>query len=241
MNQAIDPDAYVAPPPPPAGWNGTKLNLRSLLIGDPNRLRHVYRYGTYFVHHRESVAEHSYLVGLYGYYLSQWVRANTPVVVNVERVLVRALFHDVDESRTGDFVRTFKYSSTTLKTAIDAASEREFVEAVSQVMPDLGLVLGLTEAWQDAKDGSTEGCIVALSDFLAVLAYVWQELATGNATIFELREGMLRYSRLFNEEQFDFLRPVISDAQALTQQVLGSPYHLARYQELTGGTNSEQE
>ena len=45
------------------------LDLKELLLGDPNRLRYVQRYSTSMVIHRENVAEHSYYVALYGRYL----------------------------------------------------------------------------------------------------------------------------------------------------------------------------
>ncbi len=198
----------------------TPINLQELLLGDMNRLRYLRRFGNSLVLHRENVAEHSYYVSLYGYWLCQWVKANTATPIETERVLVRAIFHDGDESRTGDFQRPFKYSSPELKTMLDAAAKGEFQRAVTGILVGADdLVARLTEAWENAKDGSPEGCIVALADYLSVLSHMWQEVACANGTMLQHYDTMVAYLRTFDAPQFDFLRPVIRQVDRIVSRV----------------------
>src|SRR6476660_5737373 len=112
------------------------LDLKTLLSGDTNRLRYIQRHSTSLVLHRENVAEHSYYVSLYSMFLCEWVRKNcADVFVDELTVLRRCLVHDLDESRTGDFQRPFKYSRPDLKNLLDEASTDEFFKVVQPIFP----------------------------------------------------------------------------------------------------------
>jgi hypothetical protein len=49
------------------------FDLEQLLVGDVNRLRYINRFGTALTLHKENVAEHSFYVVLYSFFIAEWV------------------------------------------------------------------------------------------------------------------------------------------------------------------------
>lgn len=207
------------------------LDLKELLLGDINRLRYLKRFGNSLVVHRENVAEHSFYVAMYGYWLCEWCWNNNRVFPNIGTVLIRALFHDADEARTGDFQRPFKYSSPELKAAIDKAAKTEFRMVIHPILSSSEAhEEALTQMWDNAKDNSIEGCVVALADFLSVLSHMWQEINCANATMLKHHTTMIAYLRTFDAKEYDFLRPVIRQVEAIVETVLVQPNNDLREQ-----------
>lgn len=196
------------------------LNLKELLIGDLNRLRYVQRYSTSMVMHRENVAEHSYYVGLYAYYLVRWVYTNTDEAPRTVDILTRAMFHDVDEARTGDFQRPFKYSNPELKEMMDRAAQHEAGIVISAPLPDDSMFLqDALNSWRCAKDKSIEGCIIALADFMAVVSYLWQEAAYACPTLHLNYTTLLAYIHTFDDVSYEPLRPIIRELAEIVNTV----------------------
>ena len=148
-----------------------------MLVGTTNRMRNVIRYSTCHRQHNETLAEHHYYTALF----SALIAKDIGVQVNTEIVMLKALVHDVEESVSGDFMRSFKHSSPELKAAIEKGSEA-FVYSMFNRINSNGAFDG---AWKNAKDHSLEGRIVKFADFLSVLSYIYQELASGNKLIIE--------------------------------------------------------
>jgi len=207
---------------------GPALDLKKMLTGDVNRLRYITRYSTSLVLHRENVAEHSYYVALYSYLIAVWVQANYPVrahtlqatedalEVHFAKVLCRALLHDIDESRTGDFQRPFKYSRPELKALVDEAAKDEFERAVAPIIPgSLAFVRSMVHNWEHAKDDSTEGSIVAFADYLSVLSHLYAEVGCSNYTVMDHYISLKEYSCNFRESKYDFLRPLVLQSEVI--------------------------
>ncbi len=130
------------------------------------------------------------------------------------------MLHDLDESRSGDFQRPFKYSDETLKHELDKAAEREMKTLLHPLLVSVQSRRSALTVWTLAKDTTREGCIVALADFLGVLSYLWQEITCLNVTVLQQHSSMIEYADLFNQEPFEFLRPLINDIQKLAREVL---------------------
>ena len=80
----------------------------------------------------------------------------------------------------------------------------------------------LCSAWENAKDESYEGRIVAFADFLSVLAYITEELRSSNATMREHLISMREYYQKFCAPEFNFIRPLVQQAgDILHREVLG--------------------
>lgn len=194
-----------------------RLNLRSLLTGDLNKLRYIKRFGTALTLHKENVAEHTFYVMLYAYFISEAVK----VEVDQKKLLVKCLFHDVEEVRTGDFPRPFKYRRPELRELLEQAAEEEFSSIIDGVLPKRpDVVMSLTSLWRNAKDTETyEGAIVALADYLSVISHLWQEVNSSNASMHEHYVSVMDYLGTFKHENFDFMRDLIIEVEEITHSI----------------------
>lgn len=199
------------------------MNLKSLLCGMVSRLRFVTRYTTCRVIHSETVAEHSYYVALYAYMICLWVRENEDCIIDIGTCVARALVHDMEEARSGDFLRTFKHSDPALTVMLADAGARAFGDVVNDFVLDTDIAETLHTDWSNAKDTlKFEGCIVAFADYLSVLSYFEQERAVGNRDIAEHTGTLAAYADQFDTEQYDFIRPLVRAARIISTEVLGN-------------------
>lgn len=193
-----------------------EFNLKELLSGDVNRLRYIMRFGTAFTAHKESVAEHTFYVAIYSLFLAKWANDKFDGIVRVEKVLEKALLHDLEECRTGDFPRPFKYRRPDLKKLLDNAAQDEFNEIVVNILPGKPeTAVELTKVWSSARDNTPEGCIVALADYLSVVSHLWQELHASNLSMAIHFDTMTEYLHEFDAAQYNFLREIIQETQDL--------------------------
>jgi 5'-deoxynucleotidase YfbR-like HD superfamily hydrolase len=204
------------------------LDIRKLLTGDVNRIRYVTRYSTSLVIHRENVAEHSYYVAQYAMFICRWVRMNDPNTFVMDdrvelQVLRRCIIHDLDESRTGDFQRPFKYSRPDMKALMDEAAREEFTSAIAQIFPEDGAyVLSLTDEWENAKDGTTAGAIVAFADYLSVISHLYAEVSCANLSVMQHYESLMEYTDKFNAPRYEFIRPLVQQTQDIFSQMMAT-------------------
>jgi 5'-deoxynucleotidase YfbR-like HD superfamily hydrolase len=204
------------------------LDLKAMLTGDLSRLRHVHRFSSIFVLHKESVAEHCFFVATYALMISHWIMWNPAlhdkVKVNKGRLLEKCLIHDLDEARTGDFFRPFKYSSPEIKEILERGAFNEFNRIIYGIFPTdsapVSRRAALGEQWQTTKDLSWEGRIVAFADYLSVLSYMIGEVQCSNSTMLENHDTMRVYAESFDHESYDFIRPLVEEAQAITRDNL---------------------
>lgn len=207
------------------------LNIREMIDGGPARLRYVFRYSTSRVEHQESVAEHSWFVAFYCMMVAEWVNndpsANVEGGISLVRLLKRAILHDLEEARSGDFPRNFKHSTPELKAMLEVAAEHAFIQLMEPVWntkvdgPPGNVVVRMLHHWTDSKDDTYEGRILEFADFLAVLGFMMQEGAhDGNRVIKQHVAEMHKYMAKFERPEFDFLRPLVQQASELTREIL---------------------
>ncbi len=201
------------------------LNIRELLTGEPNRLRHIIRFGNCHKVHRESVAEHSVFTVYYSMMIARWLEGRKPQdrVLSMDTLLQRAILHDMEEARSGDFPRPFKYSTPEIKAALDKASVFAFDQCMkATVSGDANDLDALRNHWERAKDESVEGRIVAFADYLSVVAYLWLEVRGSNLTMQQHVNDMKEYASEFEAEKYNFLRPLVTEATQLVKEFLES-------------------
>lgn len=219
MEEQFQEPTYDQPRNPPEG-----LDLQALLLGDANRLRFIRRYNTALVLHSENVAEHSYYVAFYAMCLARYAERKG-FIIDFRDLMEKALIHDIDESRTGDFTRTFKHSRPKLRELLEKAAYEEAMTIFSSLFPgDDYYVNLLGKRWASAKDASYEGCIIALADYLCVFSHMWHELSCSNVTMLDNYRTMVKYAATFSTERYNFLREVVEQIQWLTSQVLAGRY-----------------
>lgn len=153
--------------------------------GDLRRLDYVTRYSSIPVTYSETVSSHQYWVTIYSCLIHQELMPGDKKLVGP--VLLKASIHDTQECITGDLIRTFKYSSKTLKDAIDEAEKN-----IMNKLPDrISSLFSLYEDMFREKDESVHElpdyvyveAIVKAGDFLSLQQYMNREWLRGNREI----------------------------------------------------------
>lgn len=185
------------------GWSA--LNLQELLDGDLARIRNVIRFSNSTRIKNESVAEHTFFTAYYSLILAATLASSEHVKIDTGKMLAGSLLHDIDESKSGDFVRHFKYLNKDIKRQIDAATEKIMENAFSPMFDDKhkDIPAYLQYIWKNSKDPDTlEGDLVAFADFLSVLSYVMNEIDCGNVKLIRQLDDMYEYARSFYDRSF---------------------------------------
>lgn len=203
------------------------LDIRYLLTGTPIRMRYVNRWSTSRVSFPENVAEHSYFVCLYSMMIARWWSNNsdgaafaTPEDIEafIGSVLQRAVVHDIEEARTGDVHRPFKYSDPRLTDAMKLAGRLAAEQTLHPVSPvDDSEQDALMKLWATAKGSGQAGRIVAFADFLAVLAFIMQEGSDVVRTL--CLETLPAHAKEFDEPAYDFIRPLVRQASEIMKEI----------------------
>ena len=170
------------------------INIKDLLLGATMRAAHVHRYSAIPVNHKESIAEHSFFVAIYADRLA----VDMCLMEQQSMILKAALWHDIEETWTGDFIRSFKYSNLEMKNQMDRGARkcafRVFDEILrGQIHTDLAIA-----SWDDAKRDDIVGRVVKFADFLSVISYISKEAAMGNRyAALMLKEAIPAYAMDF--------------------------------------------
>jgi 5'-deoxynucleotidase YfbR-like HD superfamily hydrolase len=186
--------------------------VAALMAGSINRMSHVYRYSSVPVIRKENVAEHSWYVAFYSFFLAQALNKEG-YKIDYGKLLSRALVHDLDESMTGDFLRHIKYGHSDLKRVLDEVS----VTMIHKIQEDLGTEF--EDIWASAKANDIEGDIVSVVDLARVLSYVYEEVKLGNRHVAYILDECCDYISKFvatHEKS-----PVLPYAVALVQWARG--------------------
>lgn len=180
------------------------INVQSLLVGDVCRMSSIERYSNYPTLHKENVAEHSYYVAFYALMISRDLQSRG-AKIDISKVLSRCIMHDLDEALTGDFVRSFKYSSEELRLQIEKSSITLLQLILDNLLSGNGEVdptirEDLHDYWLRSKDRDAEGLIVQFCDFLSVISYSVREINLGNSNFTSLLKEVLSYVDEFLEK-----------------------------------------
>lgn len=190
------------------GW--TTLNMKEMLDGDLARIRNVIRFSNSTRIKNESVAEHSFFTAYYSLILALTLIVEEHVNIDLGEMLACAILHDLDEAKSGDFVRHFKYMNPEIKQHIEDATTEIMKQAFLPMFTKERATQyhdepanTLQQLWKYAKNPNTlEGDIVAFADFLSVLSYVMNELDSGNVKLLRQLDDMYEYARSFNKRNF---------------------------------------
>jgi 5'-deoxynucleotidase YfbR-like HD superfamily hydrolase len=195
------------------------LDIKQLLCGCPSRLRYVQRFSTCRVRHHESVAEHCFFAGLHAVVIAEWAQANTNVEIDFRVLMRRILLHDLEEARSGDFPRPFKYSTEKLREALSDAGETACKYVIADFIRDPEWQAEFFASWRHAKHNDNEGAIVEFADYLSVLSFFTQEEQDGSSTLFEHLGEMRQYEARFLGPRYNFIRPLVEQASRLSREV----------------------
>ena len=134
------------------------------------RLSNVRRCGTLRTVHSQNVAEHSYYATILGMEIINRLSRRMRDSIDSKEVVTRIMFHDLEESLTGDIPYPFKKSSKELSENLSKVKNA----LVGEFYPDWLANKNLT-----AKGGDS-GPIVVGADYLELFAYCLEEKWLGN-------------------------------------------------------------
>jgi len=162
-----------------------------------NQMSNIRRYSRDFMVKEENVLEH---VGFVVYFCAVVAKRLIAegVDVDIAKLLLRAVMHDIGETITGDVARPTKYSRKSVKNGLDAF-EGKAVKHIEKV-----LSISFTEEWENAKDESIEGYIIRIADWASVLVKVMTEVVYYNNHGFirvleELAQGREEFLEIGNK------------------------------------------
>jgi 5'-deoxynucleotidase YfbR-like HD superfamily hydrolase len=151
-------------------------------------------------------------------------------LLNMELLLSRALFHDVEEAKTGDIPRPFKDESSYVASTLKAAGSRAFFKIIRDIVVTPDASVAAQHLWTDSKDTNTaEGCLLNFADFLSALSFLLQESLEHNATVWEHIDPMCNYFNTFRRQEYDFIRPIIDQVPPLMDRIFKGRQAERRY------------
>lgn len=184
------------------------LNLPSLIRGDVRRVSHVFRYSSFPVLRKESVAEHSFWVALLALAIVDDLCLDNE---SKYKVVARALVHDIDESMTGDFIRSVKHSDPELLGRLDAISGT----VVAGLDTECGT--GFLDHWDNAKEDGLLGDVVRVVDFAVVLSYLIEEQSMGNGLLGPLFADLTGNLLRLEGQVHPLLRPYVAEVYGVAR------------------------
>lgn len=145
-------------------------------LPDYQRLDYVWRFSSIPTVSRENVSAHSYWVTFYSTLIYETLDKGGSLLPNI---MLCALMHDFIEGHTGDFVRTFKYSSPDLKKSIEDAEEKELKNYPDQIRSLYDQV------YKDKNDEEIQliKAIVKAADFISLFGFMRREYVRGNREV----------------------------------------------------------
>lgn len=130
---------------------------------------------------KENVLEHTGMVALISLHIVEQINSENGFRVDREKVLLKAILHDIEESVIGDVSNPSKYYSDGLRGAF-----YDLEVNVAGVLFNESKLPQLLLTWTDAKNG-LEGQIVAFADTLSAIIKFHDEIVLrGNRTMIPL-------------------------------------------------------
>lgn len=163
---------------PVAERNGKGSHIKTISDGWLRRMAYVTRYSTQPMLHKQNVPEHCFFTAMLAYFIAMDM-SKRGIKVSPELAVTKAILHDLEEALTGDIVVLVKYYTQEMHDEVTKVGQEMLWDALIR---DLGFDIGaeVWEAWNNAKDKTLEGRIVAFCDLLEVTGYVKEEILMGN-------------------------------------------------------------
>ena len=196
--------------------------INHLVFSDVRRLNHIRRYSSYPIIRQENVAEHLFWVTYSSYMIALDLNSNYSQQVNLELVMQKAMLHDLEESQTGDVVRTFKYHSPDTRSLMNQTAIGLISSFLEETTPTK-VAKHMIATLKQSKDESLEGQIVSIADLLAVLTYGREELLLGNSKMLGILTSSLSYvESLQYHLTYSCLMPYVNDMISCLKQIIST-------------------
>lgn len=209
------------------------LKIEELVTGEFMRMAFISRYSSVPHLRDESVAEHSWTVSFYSMVIALDIRRRKCGNPDMSKLLSRTIVHDLDESLSGDLLRSFKYGYPELKRLMEEASKQALVPAIGKLGSTSTDFHEIFKHWEMAKENDLEGYIVQISDLLSVVAYCWRERAMGNVLISPVLKEVVMWleSKMQDlpQDSRDIFKPYYDGAANLARSALSGDFGINGY------------
>jgi 5'-deoxynucleotidase YfbR-like HD superfamily hydrolase len=135
----------------------------------------------------ESVSDHSTQTGILCLLVGNEVNkrlenAKSKIKVNLEKLALKSIIHDLDESGTCDIPRNVKYYNSTISEEFEKMGH-----SIVKGLADRFDFPYLYEEWKNAKDKSIEGVILKICDMIHVVRKLVDEvMILGNLNMLQV-------------------------------------------------------
>jgi len=142
-----------------------------------------------------SVAQHSFYAALYGIIFSGLENLRIgKQLYDPGVVSMKCVFHDIEESETGDILFPLHNEYSEFKEKLDFI-RNECVEKTVFAEFDVSVRAYLMWLWKHAKDDSPEGRMVACMDKFEILMYAVSEMEIGNNLMYQIYNNAINIIR----------------------------------------------
>ncbi len=155
-------------------------NFGKFLLGFQRRLSNIIRFNTRPRLMHESVATHSFYVGLYTIILSDYA-VKKGIQVDIIKAVKRALLHDIEESIAGDVQKQIKHQMLEAYNKISDMVIVRILENLPSEIKENYLIEALSfKETLDKGEQDIESLIVNIADDISGVVYCKEELNLGN-------------------------------------------------------------
>lgn len=164
----------------------------------------------------ESVMEHIGSVSFICLILGRRIKS-AGYDIDIEKLLTRALIHDIEESRIGDIANPTKYHNDRIKAALDSVA----VEAMEIILGRINST-DLLSIWDEQKDNSLEGRLLKFCDVLSVLLKIHEEVVIyHNYSLIKHANNTIHFFKArLQEEENPILKTYIEEAIRINNQAI---------------------
>lgn len=189
----------------------------------------VFRYSGTKMIEPESLTTHIYETQMIGYMIINHMANYCGDELDKGLYLEKVLHHDLEESMTGDVVRTLKYHNPAVLSELQKVAYEVAEELYDTYFEDKDKEL--LSIWDDAKTGD-EGFILKLVDTLTVVNRVVKEVEYFKNIYFirvayevsiylkDLQKLLETNPRKFTEDSISYLSKILDDAQEVLHRIM---------------------
>lgn len=189
----------------------------------------VHRYSGTKMIEPESLTTHIYETQMIGYMIIHHLNEFCGEILNTGLYLEKVLHHDLEESMTGDVVRTLKYHNPSVLRELQNVASEVAEELYAEYFEDKSGVL--LDIWSTAKRGK-EGFILKLVDTLTVVNRVIKEVEYFKNIYFirvayevsiylrDLQSSLKENPYNYNKESIDYLESILDGANDSLSRIM---------------------
>ncbi len=170
--------------------------MKNAFYGALMRMKYITRWALMPNTRPENICEHSYDVAALAHALALLENTRFGGTVNVEKCVMRALYHDLPEILTGDMPTPVKYVDERLRDAYRQVEEHA-VSSILSLLPD-DLRPDYAALLNDDPDAEREMQLVKAADKLSALIKCEEELKQGNREFKNARDTTEKALREMN-------------------------------------------